>query len=276
VNRDLSNLLLRSLSGAVFVILVIGSILAGPWALGAVFFFFAMVGLREAYLMLSKQPGVLPRYTGGYLIGAGLYALWYASANQTADPLWWWLLVPPVVLMWGTDLFYLEKFSLTHFGATAGGWLYVVLPFGMIHNLAFVGGSYNYGLLIGYFALLWSNDTFAYLSGKWLGKHKLYEKVSPGKTIEGTLGGFVCCMAAAWLISLCSDTLTTAQWMLAGAIVSLFATLGDLIESHIKRSVGVKDSGTLIPGHGGVLDRFDGMIASLPMLIFYLKFVLHL
>jgi phosphatidate cytidylyltransferase len=276
VNKDLANLLTRTLSGAVFVVLVLGGTLLGPWALGAVFFFFAMAGLREAYHILAKQPGILPRYTGGYLIGAGIYCLWFAMEGSIADANVWWLIVPPIILMWCTDLIYLEKFSLTHFGATSGGWLYVVVPFAMIHSLANVQGSYDPKLLIGYFVLLWSNDTFAYLTGRFLGKHKLYEKVSPGKTIEGTLGGFLCCLGAAWLISTWSTGLPATEWIVIGGLVSIFATLGDLIESHMKRSVGIKDSGNLIPGHGGVLDRFDGMITSLPIVLVYLKFITHL
>jgi phosphatidate cytidylyltransferase len=113
---------------------------------------------------------------------------------------------------------------------------------------------------MGIFWLIWTNDTMAYLIGSQIGRRKLFERISPKKTWEGTIGGAICTVLMAWAISLYFNDFSTAQWLAVGAMVGIFGTLGDLVESMLKRSIGVKDSGTLLPGHGGLLDRFDSFL----------------
>jgi phosphatidate cytidylyltransferase len=131
-------------------------------------------------------------------------------------------------------------------------------------------------LPIGFFFILWANDTAAYFVGRFLGKNKLYEKVSPNKTWEGLFGGVAFAIFFGWLFAKYVDVLPSSQWMWIAAIIAVFGNLGDLFESHLKRSYGVKDSGKIIPGHGGVLDRFDGLLLALPLVIFYIKFITKL
>lgn len=261
----------RAITGAVFVLIVISSLLFGPWSMELLFLIFAVIGLRECYHLINTQPAVIPRYTGGYFIGIVLYILVCGIAMDTVPSTWLLGLVPLIVLMFCFELFYREKFSLTHLGATLVGWVYVVVPFAMINSLAFVSGQYQYHLPLGFFLLLWTNDTGAYLVGKFFGKHKLFEKVSPNKTWEGLAGGILLAFAVAWLLSNSMPVVSLNSWLIMAAIISVFANLGDLFESLVKRGVGVKDSGKIIPGHGGVLDRFDGLFMSLPLVLFYLK-----
>ena len=125
-------------------------------------------------------------------------------------------------------------------------------------------------MLLLVFVILWANDTFAYLTGRLLGKHKLFERISPGKTIEGSIGGLVFTLAGIMLFSHYVDWLSLWQAIGMGLIAVVFGTLGDLCESMLKRQAGVKDSGNLIPGHGGVLDRFDSVLFAVPFVYVFL------
>jgi phosphatidate cytidylyltransferase len=125
-------------------------------------------------------------------------------------------------------------------------------------------------MLLLVFVLLWANDTFAYLTGKLLGKHKLFPRISPGKTIEGSLGGLLFTMVGVMVFSHYADWLTMKAAVGMGLIAVVFGTLGDLCESMLKRQAGVKDSGRLIPGHGGILDRFDSVLFAVPFVFVYL------
>ena len=154
---------------------------------------------------------------------------------------------------------------------------YIMLPFLFIVKISFGIKDYNPKIIIGLFILIWTNDTFAYLVGKSIGKHKLFERISPKKTIEGFLGGVVFAALAGFLISKFYirpnpefSGKSILIWMIIALIVSVFGTIGDLIESKFKRIAGVKDSGSIMPGHGGVLDRLDSVIFVAPVIyLFY-------
>lgn len=154
---------------------------------------------------------------------------------------------------------------------------YIMLPFLFIVKISFGIAAYNPKIIIGLFILIWTNDTFAYLVGKSIGKHKLFERISPKKTIEGFLGGVVFAAFAGFLISKFYiqpkpdfSSKSIVIWMIIALIVSIFGTIGDLIESKFKRIAGVKDSGSIMPGHGGVLDRLDSVIFVAPVIyLFY-------
>ncbi len=124
--------------------------------------------------------------------------------------------------------------------------------------------------MLAFFGIIWTFDSFAYVTGTLTGKTKLFKKISPGKTIEGIIGGTTFAVLTAYIISLYSPTLNTVQWILLAIIISLTGTIGDLIESAIKRNAGVKDSGSFLPGHGGFLDRFDSLFFSVPFVFVYL------
>jgi phosphatidate cytidylyltransferase len=146
----------------------------------------------------------------------------------------------------------------------------------MINLLPVVSGYYEWSLPVGYFLILWANDTGAYFIGKKFGKNKLYQQVSPNKTWEGLIGGVLLAVAVAILISQYFTVTDMQHWIVVGLIVGVFGNLGDLFESHLKRNYHVKDSGSIIPGHGGVLDRFDGLLISLPVVIAYFKLFGHI
>ncbi|MEZ4799994.1 MAG: phosphatidate cytidylyltransferase [Flavobacteriales bacterium] len=272
----MSNLVVRAIAGIVFSALVIGAILIGSWALGALFFLFSMLGLSEFYQMVAIKSNDRPRQVFGFVLGIGLYAMVMFQAMEIIEGWYFWLLAPIVILLYIAELIHLDKRAVDHVATTIMGLIYVVVPFSMINMLAFIQGEFNYELPLGFFIILWGNDTAAYFTGRLLGRTKLYEKVSPNKTWEGLIGGVAIAVLGGYFLSKAFDSLEANQWMIISAIIAIFGNLGDLFESHLKRSYGVKDSGNIIPGHGGVLDRFDGLLLALPIVIFYLKFFNHL
>ncbi len=150
------------------------------------------------------------------------------------------------------------------------GMVYIGAPFSLLNFIAFDGETFNVWPIFGLLLLTWMNDTGAYLVGSWLGKTPLLPRISPKKTWEGTLGGTAVTFGVAYLFCTISGELSLVDWMVLALIVSVFGSIGDLIESMLKRSIGAKDSGTLLPGHGGVLDRFDAFIFLLPFAAAYL------
>lgn len=159
---------------------------------------------------------------------------------------------------------------------------YIMLPFLFITKISFGIKDYNPKIIIGLFILIWTNDTFAYLVGKSMGKHKLFERISPKKTIEGFLGGVVFAAFAGFLISKLYiqpnpefSNKSILIWMIIALIVSIFGTIGDLIESKFKRVAGVKDSGAIMPGHGGVLDRLDSVIFVAPIIFLFYQILYY-
>jgi len=159
---------------------------------------------------------------------------------------------------------------------------YITLPFVFIVKISFGTNDYNPKIIIGLFVLIWTNDTFAYLVGKSMGKHKLFERVSPKKTIEGFLGGVVFAAFAGFLISKlyiqpnpAFSSKSILIWMIIALIVSIFGTIGDLIESKFKRISGVKDSGSIMPGHGGILDRLDSVIFVAPIIFLFYQILYY-
>jgi phosphatidate cytidylyltransferase len=159
---------------------------------------------------------------------------------------------------------------------------YITLPFIFTIKISFGTNDYNPKIILGLFILIWTNDTFAYLVGKSMGKHKLFERVSPKKTIEGFLGGVVFAAFAGFLISKLYiqpnpefSTKSILIWTIIALIVSIFGTIGDLIESKFKRIAGVKDSGSIMPGHGGILDRLDSVIFVSPIIFLFYQILYY-
>lgn len=143
---------------------------------------------------------------------------------------------------------------------------YVLLPFLIISQIPFRSVGYEPKIIIGIFILIWTNDTFAYICGKWLGKHKLLERISPKKTIEGFVGGILFSLIASFVLSHYFSFFPMWLWLLTALITSCMGTIGDLIESKYKRQAQVKDSGSIMPGHGGILDRLDSVLYAVPFL----------
>ena len=183
-----------------------------------------------------------------------------------------------IVYLFISELYLKQKNPINNWAYTTLSQMYIALPFSLINVLAFMGDKdgdihYNYVIPLSVFIFLWINDTGAYCAGSLLGKHKLFPRISPGKSWEGSIGGAVFVAIAAYIISQLSPAtaqLSPLQWIGLGLVVVVFGTWGDLVESLFKRTIGIKDSGNILPGHGGMLDRFDSSLMAIPAAAVYL------
>ncbi len=260
----------RTITAVFFAAAMIGGIYGGVWPFFFLFLTIATGSLWEFLgLMLSREQTF---YLGKRLMGTllGLAALLMAVCHRFAEVLPAerlqpflndWPFVLTLLIGWTllVELFGTSKAPFQNIGYYAVGIFYIALPVAMLFDVASLS-DYHPHRVMGILWLIWTNDTMAYLIGSQIGRRKLFERISPKKTWEGTIGGAICTVLMAWIISLYFNDFSPAQWLAVGAMVGIFGTLGDLVESMLKRSIGVKDSGTLLPGHGGLLDRFDSFL----------------
>lgn len=267
----MKELLVRSVSGLVFAAIVIACTFVSPWTCAALMLFVVVVGTFEMarlhrmtdkiHLVIGELFSVLSFLLAALVALKVIHLQWLALD----------LLFLPLPFLYA--LFVRNKSAKEVFSYVYSSLVFLSLPTSM---MLFMYRSDLFGDLAGpwlvmlSFCLLWANDIFAYLTGKLLGKHKLFPRISPGKTIEGCLGGLVFTVIAMTIFAHYADWLPLSAAIGMAAIAVVFGTLGDLCESMLKRQAGVKDSGKLIPGHGGILDRFDSVLFSVPFIFVYL------
>lgn len=259
----MNNFVTRLLTGVVYVAALSASLLTHQYAFYAFFALVIIGGVLEYYKLMEHVgqkalvlPGIaiaLLAFNGSFMAASGISG--FAS---------FFFIIPLVFYIYFKVLF-TEGFSAAkNIQATFSGVIYAGLPLAVLPWMVFGADGFSGKFVLGVFVLIWTNDTGAYLSGMAMGKHPFYPRISPKKTWEGTIGGFILTLILSAIISkwLFADDLLVA--LVLGAVVSVFATLGDLVESMLKREVGVKDSGNILPGHGGVLDRFDSLLFVAP------------
>lgn len=271
----MNNFLTRTLTGAIFVVLMMGGILWSVWSFIGLFSLIAILGLWEFYTLIDqKEKGTqkIPGLMLGIILLAASAGKYFMETN-THFPfpgIYFAILIFPLYLI--VKLFD-KNTAFGIFSPTLFGIQFAVLPFCYLILFYSTDGWYNSEIVLGFFLLIWSNDTFAYLVGRAIGRTKLFERISPKKTWEGTIGGVICTQGIAYLISTYFPNIAPIHWHAIALIVSIFGTLGDLVESKLKRSLDVKDSGTILPGHGGILDRFDGVLIAAPFVVCYLLYI---
>jgi phosphatidate cytidylyltransferase len=279
---NLKTLATRSTSAVFFVVILVSCIYYSYLSLFFLFFVIATIALHEYYLLAEKL-NATPYKIIGYLFSALLFV--YFSLNSLIHfvPIDLVLiksillnllfLFPFILLM--LALFSNSESALLTVKHTLFGILYAVFPFALLVTIPVTVSNgnldYNYFKVLGIIFLIWSNDTFAYVGGSLFGKHKMYERISPGKTWEGTLIGALITIAVGFLLNLNDTYLHKSVWPCIALLVSVLGTIGDLVESMLKRMAGVKDSGKLMPGHGGALDRFDSLIFASPFIYAFLS-----
>ena len=269
---EMNNFLQRALTGILFVVAVLGGIWWHEYTYLFIFAVISFLGILEIK-GLVKAGGV--HIQTGWAIAIGLYA-YIVSFFVIADSIsiyWMFLLAPIIAGVFITELYRKSDTPVINIACTFFAPLYVALPFSFLHILAFYNGEYSSSLLFAFLILIWGNDTGAYLIGSTLGRHRLFERISPKKSWEGAIGGFIITLLIAFVLSKIIANFTLINWLFIGGITSIMGVFGDLTESLIKRSVNKKDSGTLLPGHGGILDRFDAVIFAAPMVCGYLIFI---
>lgn len=259
----------RAITGILFVLVLGAAFMIGPLTY-AVFMTSVITLATFEYCRLLKAGGMSPHFFMALATNIAAFTLGFL-VNQTGFDIRLMLVIVGLVwIMFLVELFSANANPMTNIALTILGCVYVGVPFALFNLLVFKTGVYDYRPLIGLFILVWINDTGAYLCGVAFGKHKLYERISPKKTIEGFVGGVILTMVAGWIIcAFCGDFFFHAGMIfsiVAAAIVATIGTCGDLVESMFKRSVQVKDSGNILPGHGGILDRFDAIMFTAPII----------
>lgn len=258
---------LRTLTGVSLIVLMAGSILLGPISFSAIVLLVYLLGVKELFGLLQKRDLSI-RWIRA-IPGALLIILSYAVFQYGLSLLWF--LLPPA--LW---LITALRVGITLSGTLAFLWLAVplssFLALGWVENEP----GFHYRMPLALIALVWINDTFAYLSGSLMGRHKMTPVLSPGKTWEGYTGGLLVTLLAGWLAWNITGIASLWAWFGISMLVSLLGLAGDLFESGLKRSVKVKNTGELLPGHGGILDRFDSLLFVAPavlILIILMKLV---
>jgi len=274
--EDVKQLVIRTLSGIVYVALIVGAILLldnSPIAFLLLFSAVIVIALKEYYHLSHGSPSESWLVTGLDMAGGvGLLLSMYMLCGG-ASAQWIWLL--PIVLyvplrLW-LQLYRPHQHAARSLECSMMGYLYIALPIAL---LCVIQAITSPRLLLAVFVFIWVNDTGAFLAGSMLGKHRLFERISPKKSWEGFIGGMLACVLAAWAMAKwCNELMEVPPmgvWMGLAVLVSASATVGDLIESLLKRTAGVKDSGNLIPGHGGLLDRIDSLLVVSPAVVAFL------
>lgn len=257
-------MVIRAITGTVFLVVMIGSVLLGRYLLLGVFTLIVYFLLTEYFKLIRdySQPLEVPAIV--------IYLVVFTGVQFLPNSLFLPLLISTVIPLMMIELFRKNQQQVIHVITVSFPLLWIVIPFAMLVKIDFhpLRNLEGWKLILPYFILLWVNDTFAYISGKLLGKHQLAPLISTGKTIEGTLGGILFTLIAAFLIYHWLQIFPLWKWLVAGAIIAPVAVASDLFESILKRKAGVKDSGNMLPGHGGFLDRFDSVFFTAP--IYYL------
>jgi phosphatidate cytidylyltransferase len=275
----MKNFLIRTASGAVMLIVVLGAMLLSKWSFMALMSVIAIGGMWEFY-RFSQKAGYEPMkalgiFTGVVMLCAGLALSMFFDTANSGNALV--LLVASIValvlivpLMFICELYRKSATPIANIATSLLGALYVALPMALliVTPMLLGGGEWNPWIMILYIFIIWANDVFAYLFGITLGRHRLFERISPKKSWEGFFGGLLGAMAMGWVAATILGA-SVPMWIGLALVAAISGVFGDLVESLMKRSVDIKDSGNIIPGHGGWLDRFDALILSAPFVFIY-------
>jgi phosphatidate cytidylyltransferase len=276
-SKKFSNLIPRLITALLGAAAIVFSILFSEWTYFAVFLFICSFSLIEFY-KLAGLDGMLPQKTLGTLSGILIFCLSFFIERGDVSYRYYFLIFPVVSCVYMIKLYKkMERKPFTNIAYTFLGIFYVAVPFALLNIATFENELYDYQIIFGCLFILWASDTGAYFAGSLFGKRKLFERISPKKSWEGFIGGAMLAFAFAYGLPYFfsaighEPTIRSWQWMVVGVIIIVGGTFGDLVESLLKRSIEIKDSGTVLPGHGGFLDRFDGLLISAPFIVAFLE-----
>ncbi len=269
-SRKYADLGQRAITALIGAIVVIFAVSYSEWGYFVVFLTVCILTQMEFYKLIIAN-GIIPLRTYGVVIGATLFCLIFLIEAGIVAQKWLYLIFILTSLIYFIKLYKKEEYPFRNIAFTFLGIIYVALPFSMISVAAHTFDTYSYQIVIGIFLILWASDSGAYFAGVQFGNRKLFERISPKKSWEGSIGGAVLSLAFAFGISFYFKDLVLWQWLAISGITIIAGTYGDLVESLFKRSMSIKDSGSKLPGHGGFLDRFDGLLLSIPFIVVFLK-----
>ncbi|HNP17434.1 MAG TPA: phosphatidate cytidylyltransferase [Fulvivirga sp.] len=266
-----NNLTQRIIAGILGALLMGFGMYYSEWLYFIMFLGICIATQLEFYKLVGLD-GMLPLKTFGTFSGISLFTLTFLIESDRIDQRFYFLLFPIVSCIYLIYLYRSKEVKpFRGIAFTFLGIIYVAIPFSLLNVMAFHHHQYTFEIILCSLLILWANDTGAYFTGVRYGKRKLFERVSPKKSWEGSLGGLILAIGMAYSVAHFTNVLEQWQWFVICIIIVIGGTYGDLVESLFKRSIEIKDSGKSIPGHGGFLDRFDGLLVSVPFITAFLK-----
>lgn len=275
----MSNFWARTITGLSMVAVLLAAMAFNYWSFAGIFFLVTTFGLWEFYSIFTTDT-VHPQRIAGTFFGALLYITIVlsfriiipdVSINRMFIPII--AFVPVTFLPFVFEIYRKKSQPLINIALTITGILYIALPLALLNLLNGENAVRLFRLpviLCGLFILTWFYDTGAYLYGKQFGRHKFFERISPKKTWEGTVAGAIVAILTSVGLHYLAPGISLTDWLVIASLIVVFGTFGDLTESLFKRSMNIKDSGSILPGHGGILDRFDTIFISVPFVFLYL------
>ena len=271
-----SNFLQRAITGILFVGVLVGCILYDPWTFSALFVVISALTIREFGHLINQVEGVSINKNITMLAGVYLYmAVMAFCTNLSGSKIFLPYLLLIMYLMI-SELYLKKENPVMNWAYSMLSQLYIALPFAMLNVLSFhtspmdTSVSYNPILPLSVFVFIWLSDTGAYCVGSLIGRHRLFERISPKKSWEGSIGGGIVAIGSSFIFAHYFPIMNMAEWAGLALIVVIFGTWGDLTESLLKRQLHIKDSGAILPGHCGMLDRFDSALMAIPAAVVYL------
>ena len=275
----MKNFIQRAITGVIFVAVLIGCIIGGPLSFGILFCLISALATVEFCQLMNQQEDVQVNRNICTLGSIALFLCFFFYGMNPAETGIFIPYLAILIYLFISELYLKKKNPINNWAYAMFSQLYVALPFALLNVLAFQtdgttsDSQYLFILPLSIFIFNWVNDTGAYCTGMLLGKHPLFKRISPKKSWEGSIGGCVFSIAAAFALAHFFPIMSTAKWVGMGITVVIFGTWGDLTESLMKRQLGIKDSGNILPGFGGMLDRFDSAIMAIPAAVVYLYLI---
>lgn len=266
----------RAITAFFFTIVMLASIFLGAYTFTGFYMLLSVIALLEFY-KLVKMGGIRPHRNIGVLVAVVLFIITAAYHFLQFETKYLMIVVPLIFSVFISELYKKSKIPFANISYTFVGFIYVTIPFCFFYSLGFLmnRNSYDFHLPLAFLLMLWANDTGAYLFGMRFGKRRLFERHSPKKSWEGFFGGMFTSIIVSLILGYYFREMETLIWAGMAILISSFGTLGDLVESMLKRSLDAKDSGSFLPGHGGFLDRFDGLLIAAPVVFVFLYLILN-
>lgn len=270
----MKKLITRAITGIVLVTVMLTSILVSEYSFAALFLLILAASITE-FNSLFKHSDVKPNQILSYLASAVLFTLSFLCAKGFIETRYIFGILPFLLAIMAAELYRKKAKPAENIATTIFSIIYVALPLSLVNFIVFPDfiekNNYTPSLLIAIFCLIWIYDSGAYLVGVSVGKHRLFERISPKKSWEGAIGGTLFAIVAAYFIAGLVPEIALVHWIAISILLVVSATFGDLTESMFKRYFGIKDSGNILPGHGGMLDRFDSLFFVIPAVFMYIK-----
>ncbi len=276
----MNNLIVRALTGAVFALLVLGAIFLDDRIASLMFGAFMLMGIIEFYKLFEDHKEVEIDWRLGTFFVILVYGIGISAIYQIIPAVFIYCTAPLIFILALTELWRRKKNPILNVAVLFMGAFYIGYPFYLLTVTNLTDSPTNWTdientdvffrmpITVMLILLVWTNDTFAYLIGRLLGKKKLFERISPNKTWEGTIGGIIFSVLLGVVFGLYSNNGNDfIYWIVCALIIAACAIFGDLFQSMMKRSLNIKDSGSLLPGHGGILDRFDALLFAVPFFV---------